>query len=442
VNVVLIAIDTLRAGRLECYGYGRRTSPALAGLAREGILYESFSAPSIPTDPSFASLYTGLPDYGHRIAGVIPPRPVAEGAPWLPQMFADAGYFTCALDSLQGHGEFFARGWQDYSWPGMGHDKEAGVKRNAEVTTGAAVDLLDRLPSGDPFLMFVHYWDPHTPYLPPAPYDGMFYEGDPTDPRHTSMRDVRAFPGPGTGWIDADVTDAQYVAAQYDAEIAYNSEHLLALFDELKRRGLYEDSLIVAFADHGEVLTGHEGHFDHHGLYEDNIHVPLIIRLPKGEGAGRRVPDMAAMTDLPVTLLRAAGLAVPPQMEGLDLLEVAAGRGESPHGNLFLGEGTWQVKRGVRTRDWKFIRAASDSYEHNFHGTAPRELYNLESDPGEQANLVNVEPLVAAELERRLDDWLVRMKDRYGWEDPLLEDGPTLLKPRDKDKLTPASEIL
>jgi arylsulfatase A-like enzyme len=237
------------------------------------------------------------------------------------------------------------------------------------------------------------------------------------------------------------VTDARYVAAQYDAEIAYNSAHLGAFFDELRKRGLYDESLIVAFSDHGEVLTDHEGYFDHHGLYDDNLHVPLIMKLPDREHAGRRVDTMVQMTDLPVTLLRAAGLAVPPAMEGADLLQLPAGTDRAPHENLYLGEGTWQVKRGVRTRDWKFIRAASDSYEHNWHASPVRELYNVATDPREQVNLANVEPEVAAELERRLDDWLARMKDRCGWEDPLLEDGPTLLPEIGKREVTPALEI-
>ncbi len=440
MNVILIAIDTLRADHLACYGYTRQTSPTLAALAGEGILYEDFIAPAIPTDPSFASLFTGLPDYAHRIAGVIPPRSVAEGAPWLPEVFRDAGYFTCAVDNLRGHADFFGRGWQDYSWPGMGREDEEGVKRTGEFVTAAAEDLLDRLPADDPFLMFLHYWDPHTPYLPPPPHDGMFYDGDPTDPRHDSMKAVRAFGGPGTGWIDDDVTDADYVTAQYDAEIAYNSEHLGAFVAALKERALYDDALIVVFSDHGEVLTDHVGYFDHHGLYEANIHVPLIVKLPGARNAGSRVEHMVQMTDLPVTLLNAAGLDVPSDMEGADLLAPPDGA-SAPHENLYLAEGTWQVKRGVRTCDWKFIRAASDSYKHNFHASPLRELYNLQKDPHEQVNLANAEAEVAAELERRLDEWLARMKDRWGWDDPLLEDGPTLLKEIGERDTTPAAEI-
>ncbi len=439
MNIILIAIDTLRADHLGCYGYGRQTSPALDALAEDGIVFENFFAPAIPTDPSFASLFTGLADYGHRIAGVIPPRRIPEEAPWLPALLTDAGYHTCAVDNLHGHAELFGDGFAERRWPGMGSDKEARVKRNAELISAAAVQMLDDLPGGRPFFQFVHYWDPHTPYWPPEPYSGMFYEGDPRDPSKTSMLEVRAGPFVGWGWIDEDITDAGYVCAQYDAEIAYNSEHLGAFLEELKARDLYDESLIVAFSDHGEVLDRHEGYFDHHGLYDDNIHVPLIVKLPGAEHAGARVEPMVQMLDLPPTLLRLAGADAPADMCGKDLLAVA--QGEAGYENLFLAEGTWQVKRGVRTRDWKLIRAASDTPLHNWHGTAVRELYNLAKDPDEQTNLINVERDVACELERRLEKWLLRMHERYGWPDPLVEDGPTLRRKQSPRSPTPAAEI-
>ncbi len=438
MNIVLIAIDTLRADHLDCCGYWRETSPTLSRLAEEGVLFENFFAAAIPTDPSFASAFSGVPDYAHRIAGVIPDRSPPEGTPWLPSLLAEAGWHTCAADNLQGHAEFFGEGYADYGWPGMGREDGKREKRNAELITAAGLELLDGLPE-EPFFMFLHYWDPHTPYLPPDRWDGMFYDGDPTAPCHDSMAACRAFPGPGTGWIDEEVTDSSYVTAQYDAEIAYNSEHLGAFLEELGARGLYEDSLIVAFSDHGEVLDGHVGCFDHHGLYDANIQVPLIVKLPRGERAGERLETMAQMVDLPVTLLRQAGLEVPEAMEGRDLLAPDAAQ-NAPE-ELFLGEGTWQVKRGVRTREWKFIRAASDSYLHNWHGQPLRELYNLKKDPAEQANLANVEPRVAAELERRLDRWLGEMRERCGWDDPLVEFGPTLLKKRGELGPTPAEQI-
>ncbi len=441
MNIVLVSIDTLRADHLECYGYHRPTSPTLAALAREGVLFENYFAPAIPTDPSFASTFTGLNDYAHRIAGVIPPRAVPEDAPWLPELLAAAGYHACAADNLRGHAKFFERGYADYVVPDMAADKERRVKRNAEHVTAVAVEQLGRLPADRPFFQFVHYWDPHTAYWPPPPYDGMFYDGDATDPRNLSMHKARAYSFPAWGWIDPAVTDMDYVIAQYDAEIAYNSEHLGAYFDALKARGLYDDTLIVVFSDHGEVLDKHEGFFDHHGLYDDNVHVPLIAKLPGGELAGTRVGALTQTLDVPPTLLRAAGVEPPEAMEGLDLLALAGDAQAPGHRQLFLGEGTWQVKRGVRTRRWKFIRAASDSLMHNWHATALRELYDVEKDPEEQTNLANVEPLIAAELERRLDNWLTAMKEWCGWDDPLVEDGPTLRRGRPQREPRPAEDI-
>src|SRR5262249_20083233 len=153
--------------------------------------------------------------------------------------------------------------------------------------------------------LFFHYWDPHTPYLPPPPFDRMFYDGDEKDPRHQSMAPVWESPwfrNYFSEWMPG-VTDIEFVRAQYDASIAYTDHCFGALFDRLAAPDLAETLLIVG-ADHGEELDEHGCWFDHHGLYETNVRVPLLIR-PPGGGSRRGPVDAGDVTllDLAPTVL-------------------------------------------------------------------------------------------------------------------------------------------
>jgi arylsulfatase A-like enzyme len=213
--------------------------------------------------------------------------------------------------------------------------------------------------------------------------------------------------------------------AQYDGEINYMDEHLQRLFDAMKRLGLWDRSLIIVLSDHGEILDDHVGHFDHQGLYEGDIRVPLIMRFPDGQYGGTRIEALTANVDVAPTIMEFLGLPAPRQMEGRSLMPLIRGEAGEHRDQLFLGESNWQCKRGVRTKEWKFIRALSTAAKHNWHGQGRRELYNLVADPLEQNNVVHVRPRVARELERRLDEYLARCRERYGHEDPIRIQGTT-----------------
>jgi arylsulfatase A-like enzyme len=196
----------------------------------------------------------------------------------------------------------------------------------------------------------------------------------------------------------------------------------------MKRLGLWEDTLVIATSDHGEILDKHPGQFDHHGLYDDNIRVPLIIRFPGDEHAGRRVDALVSNVDLAPTVCECLGLPAPSQFEGESLMPLIRGKRTEQYPELYLGEATYQCKRGVRTRDWKLIRALSTSVRHNWHGDGRRELYHLPSDPWEQTNLIHMWPSVARELEARLDRWLDAQRAKWGHEDPIKVQGISIAR--------------
>jgi hypothetical protein len=229
-NVLLIAIDTLRADHLGSHGYPRVVSPHLDRIAAEGVVFEDHFAPHIPTHPGFTTLFTGMDAFSHqrvRLGGDVLPRPEIKT---LAQLLQEAGYRTAAVDNLP---EWFRQGfelYETYKWPW--EMRPGAAWRRAELVNERALPLIDQLAAesaeGRPFFLFLHYWDPHTPYLPPPPYARLFYGGNEKDPAHLdgthSMRgpfEFDVFSEYFKAWIEPDVADSRFVSAEYDACIAY-----------------------------------------------------------------------------------------------------------------------------------------------------------------------------------------------------------------------------
>lgn len=423
MNVLLIAIDTLRADHLSCYGYSRLTSPRIDRLASQGVRFANCFSPHIPTHPAFTTLHTGVDVIRHQVVthgGTVEPDP---SIPMLAEIVKAHGYFTASVDNL---GRWFTRGFDavlPYRFPWSTDPSVAW--RKAEAVNAQALTALDLVAGQSrPWFLFVHYWDPHTPYLPPRPFDGMFYPGNPFDPANRSMEPVFAFE-PFRAYFEqwmGGVTDIRFPIAQYDAEIAYVDTALEHLFGRLAELGLEEETLVVLVADHGEVMDEHEGYFDHHGLYETNIHVPLILRLPGRLPAGRVVDGFVQLFDVAPTILDLIGAGDVPRDVGMTgqsaipLIEGAPGTDL-----IFLTECTWMRKRGLRTARWKLIRAL----EPDFHNLPPVQLFDLSADPTEQRNLADDLPRTVRDLTARLDEWVERRCAQTGNPDPLEEQRTT-----------------
>jgi arylsulfatase A-like enzyme len=427
MNVILLAIDTLRADHLSCYGYHRLTSPHLDRIARQGTLFSECFSPHIPTHPGFTTIMTGKDVFTHQIVAHGGKRELDPAVRTLAEILREQGYRTAAADNL---GRWFSRGFEVYEvyrWP----LEATGPWRKAEVVNEKALVLLDQLAAqSQPFFLFLHYWDPHTPYLPPPPFDRMFYYGNEKDPENRSMDPVWAvepFRDYFAQWMGG-VTDIRFPEAQYDAEIAYCDATLARLFTALEHYRLLENTLLVILADHGEVLADHVCYFDHHGLYDANLHVPLILHCPGRIPEGRRIDGFVRLLDVAPTILDFLGLgdlAHREKMEGQSLLPLL---GRSPGdrrgvcSEIYLTECTWMRKRGLRTHEWKIIQAL----EPDFHNLPPIELYHLPSDPGEQVNLATVRPEVVEWLLGRLRAWVERRTAETGQPDPLETQSITL----------------
>lgn len=422
MNIVLIALDTQRADHLGCYGYPKNTSPVIDAIAARGTVFERCYAPNIPTHPSFTTMLTGREAIAHNIVNIGGGVPIAEGIPMIQEVLQKNGYTTAAVDTM---GRHFSNGFEIYNTPEWDRSDPLTLRR-AEHVTDMALPLVEEFKKTDkPFFLFLHYWDPHTPYLPPAEWRTMFYdkEGDPYDVNNHSMDPAwndEMFKWYFHDWMPG-VTDSEYVNALYDAETAYMDWQLRRLFAALEP--IQEETLVLITADHGEILDEQLGFYDHHGLYEGDVHVPLILFQPGTVPAGKRVPGFVQNIDFMPTFLEATGLEnlkAELKCEGKSLWPLMKGEADGNYDEVFLSEATWEVKRGIRTDEWKFIQ----SFEVDPHNRPMQELFDLKADPTEQKNIAEEKPEVVAELKARLDAWVAKRLEETGrTEDPVAVQG-------------------
>ncbi|MFC4810305.1 sulfatase [Paenibacillus sp. GCM10023250] len=428
MKIILVSLDTLRASRLGGYGYGKRTSPHLDAIAREGVLFERAYAADIPTEVAHTGVFTGkiglttgVVSHGSDLTHL--PKSVE----WLPNLLRAAGFTTGAVDNLYQLKEWFARGYNHYINSVGGNRWIDGMKVNE-----LAMPWLEQH-KDESFFLFLHYWDAHTPYLPPASYVPEFYEAgrDPFDPANKSMEPAynhTAYPFFKHHHYDlvGSVTDTAYYDALYDAEIRYLDDRLKELDDRLAKLGIRDDTLLVLFGDHGESLTEHDIYWDHCGLYEPTVHVPVIMRWPGRIAPGRRVPGLVQQADLLPTLLEAvrrespagidaARLAVPEGLDGRSLWPAIEGSEAGTRETIYLSECAWQAARGIRNDRYKFIA----TYDAGPFRRPPRELYDLLEDPLETVNLADARTDVADALESQLNAFVA--EKLAGRPDPMKE---------------------
>jgi arylsulfatase A-like enzyme len=375
-NVLVVTIDTIRADHTTPYGYSRDTTPALARLAADGVLFEDAYAPMATTGPSHASLFTSL--YPLSLGYLNNFESLGEANLTLAEILHDHGYETAAVVSStpvsaqSGLAQGFDHFDDEFSQGGEG-------KLRARETTDRAKRWLGRS-SERPFFLWVHYFDPHAPYDPPLLHLARFA------PLSTDR--------------------LAWTIAKYDADLRFTDDAMGELIEGLRELGHFEETLIVVTGDHGEGLMDHG--FMTHGplLHEEAVKVPLILHWP-GRVPPGRLPGPVELRDLPRTILDLLGLPSPDSLQGHSLLPVMTG-GEpaDPDRRVFLQRRTYEQedvhgilvrgeKFGVREGSWKYLEAAEE-------GT--RELYDLSQDPSERINVVEAHPERARSLSEALRD--------------------------------------
>ncbi len=403
-NVVVYLVDTLRKDHLSVYGYPRETSPRLAEFAKDAVRFETAYSPTSWTRPAVASLLTGVTPPRH--GAISRPDRLDPEARLLPEHLRAAGYHSAAFVSnpnvLPVWG--FAKGFDDF------HDAAAARAEARADEINAAVFRHLEEKRREPFFLYVHTIDPHQPYEPLAEFAGLFPR---PSPEELSSADPAA----------AARARLTAIGAAYDAEIRFNDHCFGALLDFLSKAGFYDDALVVFTSDHGEEFRDH-GELGHGStLYEEVVQVPLLVKLPRGEHAGRVVHTPASLLDLLPTIVRFAGLPAVEVAEGLDLLELlrAEDSGRSPARPLFLDLDL----TGVTPERIVVSGVVSGSYKL-LDAREPRRavaLFDLRADPEERTNAALREPALARQLRGVLAEhrartdagvhlWLVNANDQ------------------------------
>lgn len=414
-NIILLGIDSLRADHMGGYGYHRNTTPHIDAFAKQATVFEHHYSPHIPTTSAYANMLTGMDVFRTQIVALRHKGEMHPDVRPIHVILKEAGYATTCVGfhspSVRGYDTYL-----DFEGWGAGPD---GFSHKAENLNAVALPELDRLAKGEePFFLFMRHMDPHSPYLPPPPFDRIFYHGDPCDPAHTSMEPVmnfKPFCDYFASWMPPGVTDAKFEVAQYDGAIAYMDSCIRQIFTAIEGLGLVENTIVVVTADHGETLDEHDCWFDHHGTYDNTLYVPLIIRYPKRMPAGKRVSGYTRHFDLVPTILDLAGIRVKDKFDGHSLAPMAEGKVPTHTPEFYFTECTWMRKHGWRTPEWKLIVAL----EPDFHFKPPVELYNLLEDPMELNNLVGVRPDTVAYLRGRMDAWIAKREEETGLPNPV-----------------------
>ena len=419
-NVLLVTIDTLRADRLGCYGKASARTPRIDALASQGILFEQATAQANTTGPSHATILTGLLPLEH--GATINGKPLSREAVTLGERLASDGYRSAAFVSgftLADAACGFASRFERYDdrllalrWmPQLAERltmvqtafqfaQRRGVRiqrsdRPAGETVDAALAWLDRLEDG-PFFLWVHFYDPHAPYEPPPPFDRMH------DPRYRDTGQYGQFnwyelSTPKRSELVRDEAARQHMVALHDGEVSYGDEQVGRLLDALTARGELDHTLVAFTSDHGEGLGSHGYFFDHGSfLYDEELHVPLVLRLPGAEHAGTRVAGQVRLLDIAPTILEVLGLEPEGMRGGSSLLamlapgtaatqrpSLALARMDGSHSGFALDGQRVSLRRGGLKLIW--------TSEHwlDTQRIAPRyELYDLARDPGELDDLL------------------------------------------------------
>ncbi|MGH9492318.1 MAG: sulfatase-like hydrolase/transferase, partial [Terriglobales bacterium] len=364
VNLVVITIDTLRADRVGCYGYKAGETPNLDRLAAEGVRFERAYTPVPITLPSHAVIFTGTyPMYSgmHDFSG----NTLSPQQPTLASILRQHGYATGAvlgsavLDSRFGLNHGFDFYYDHFDFSRLQEANLDEMERPGNVVVDEALKWLKER-GQKKFFLWVHLYDPHHPYHPPAPYS------------------------------------ERHKAQPYDGEIAFADAQAGRVVSFLKARGLYQRTLLVVVGDHGEGLGEHGENTHGFFIYDSTLHIPLILKLPVGKNARpARVSTDVSTVDLLPTVLDALHLAAPAEVQGRSVLPLLRGKG---------AEGGELYSESFLPRlhfNWSELRGLQAGKYHFIDGPKP-ELYDLESDPQELKNLYAEKQAVAAELRGRL----------------------------------------
>jgi choline-sulfatase len=378
-NIILITLDTTRADRMGFLGSKRNLTPNLDALAAQSTIFTRAYSHVPLTTASHATILTGTYPQFNTVNDFGKPLPAK--VPFLPDLLHARGYQTAAfvgslvLDPVGGTAPGFDRGFDTYD-AGFrsrrkGEDRYATLERRAGEVVARATRWLNKrtsTSSAKPFFLWVHVYDAHDPYDPPQPYA------------------------------------TRYAKEPYDGELAYADASIGKLLNQIRASGQFDNSLIIAMADHGEAFGEHGERSHGIFLYDETIHVPLILKLPAEQTPAKRITTRVGLVDVTPTLLQSAGVEIPEQVQGESLLKLlqpssnSASATASPDRPAYAETDYprrafgWSSLRSLRAGKYLYIRSPQP------------ELYDQAADPSATRNVAANSPAVRETLVTQLDD--------------------------------------
>lgn len=418
-NILLITIDTLRADHLGCYGYQLDTSPTIDRLAKKGILFTD-CAPQWPqTLPSMAALNTGL--YPKTMGIKYGGHKLPSSFLLMSEIFSQAGYRTGAVVANFNIGKTFGfnQGFDHFveSWQEMWKEKKRNILfynypgkvkhfTNATIMVDQALKWLEESKNEKPFYLWLHYMDPHGPYLPPKSHAGYFNNKYTAEP--VPLEELPPYQLQTDDETGLPITDLAFYQAQYDREIRFIDDELGRLFSDIKQYNSDRNTIIILTSDHGESLSEHNYYLEHGKLpYQACAHIPLIIADNTKLSAGLTFKKPVGLIDVSATILELAGIAIPQHFEGQSLAPLMRKKKNAAVPKYTFMESGRTIKDTqltVRYGKWKLIHVRSLKNRKVMAGTE-YELYDIKNDPSEIHNLVTQHPKIVKRLGKVLHDW-------------------------------------
>ncbi|MDP9137198.1 MAG: sulfatase [Pseudomonadota bacterium] len=458
MRILHIDIDSLRPDHLGCYGYARITSPAIDRLAREGVRFDNVYISDAPCLPSRTALWTGRAGFRTGVVGHggTAAQPFIEGRKrgfkgqfhtdgWMTAL-RKTGHHTVTVSSFgERHGAWhWYAGYNEIINPGL-----AGLER-ADQVVPLAIDWIERKGRAlQDWFLHVNLWDPHTPYRTPAEFGNPFLDApipgwfdgsvleryrqsygphSTREPNGFDDIDMRAeFPLVPAGlesmqdirsWIDG-----------YDLGIRYADDWVDRLLTCLENADLFEQSMIVVTADHGENLGELNIWGDHHTADQFTCRIPLIVRMPRGAGGGRVDGALHYHFDWAATLVELTGGSVPESWDGRSFARQFGAAGESGREFVITSQGAWSCQRGICFEHERRSYLCLVTYHDGYKNFRPLMLFDLVDDPHEQTDIADRRPDLTARATELLTSWLQEAMRRSEHDvDPLMtvmrEGGP------------------
>jgi len=397
-NVLLIVLDTVRADRLSLYGYARPTTPFLAKLGVQSVVFTQAVSTSSWTLPAHASLFTGLHPHEHGATE----EHLDSAHPTLAETFAAHGYRTAGFTAntiMTQRRTGLDRGFQHYEdlfanfvdaasrttfgrrliryAPRLGYHDWPG-RKSAAAINGSLLHWLDSRGTERPFFVFLNYFDAHGPYLPPREFAARF------SAQPDALVARRPYDGWGYAGEPVDSAAQQMESDAYDASLAYLDAQLAQLFEQLRALGRLDNTLVVITSDHGESIFEHNAFGHSMNLYRENLHIPLLFHWPGRVSAGIRDSRLADLTAVPATVLQLAGIQTAWPSVGLAPFQQQPAGASRPLAELARNSAS--PKHWPNHTGW-LKSLVTDRWHLILHQSGRAELFDWQADPQERNDL-------------------------------------------------------